>query len=123
MSINLVALEGTLSRPAERRELPSGGQLVSLDVTVRRDGGRAETVPVVWPDAPAWASALDAGTQVVVVGRVRRRFFSAGGATQSRTEVVADAVVKASSSRRARALLAGAGAAIDAAAAGIGKIV
>jgi single-strand DNA-binding protein len=31
--------------------------------------------------------------EVIVVGTVRRRFFRAGGATQSRTEVVADRIV------------------------------
>jgi single-strand DNA-binding protein len=37
------------------------------------------------------------------VGRVRRRFFRAGGTTQSRTEVVADSVVPARQAKRARA--------------------
>ena len=38
---------------------------------------------------------LTTGADVVVIGSVRRRFFNAGGATQSRTEVVADKVVPA----------------------------
>ncbi|HEX2851537.1 MAG TPA: hypothetical protein VHN98_13335, partial [Acidimicrobiales bacterium] len=42
--------------------------------------------------APASAATLDAGDEVVVVGHVSRRFFRAGGATQSRTEVVARSV-------------------------------
>ena len=37
--INLVALEGRLARPAEQRVLPSGDQVVSMELTVRRDGG------------------------------------------------------------------------------------
>jgi single-strand DNA-binding protein len=37
-----------------------------------------------------------------VTGHVRRRFFRAGGGTQSRTEVVADAVVPVRSKARAR---------------------
>jgi hypothetical protein len=37
-----------------------------------------------------------------VTGRVRRRFYRAGGATRSRTEVVADAVVAAADGRRVR---------------------
>ena len=49
---------------------------------------------MVWPTAPAWADASPR-RRVVVVGRVRRRFFRAGGATASRTEVVADRVVPA----------------------------
>jgi single-strand DNA-binding protein len=59
------------------------------------------TVPVAWFDPPAKAS-FEAGAEVVVTGYVRRRFFRSGGATQSRTEVVADTVVPANSRARAR---------------------
>jgi single-strand DNA-binding protein len=71
-----------------------------------REGERAETVPVVWFDPPAAATALDIDDTVVVVGRVRRRFFRSGGSTQSRTEVVADRVVPARQLKRVRAALA-----------------
>ncbi len=79
---------------------------------------RAETAPVVWFDAPAWAGALDADAAVLVIGRVRRRFFRAGGATQSRVEVVAERVVPLSSLKRVRIALAELTAVIEAAAAG-----
>jgi len=104
--INLVVLEGVLARPARDVELPSGSRLLSLEVSVRRPDGRAEPVPVAWPDAPAWATALDQGSEVVVLGRVRRRFFRAGGTTQSRTEVVAERMVRSASRTRVRAILA-----------------
>jgi single-strand DNA-binding protein len=119
--INLVALGGHLARPAQQRVLPSGSLVVNMELTVRRGEERAETVPLSWPDAPAWASTLDAEAAVVVVGRVRRRFFKAGGATQSRTEVVVAAMVPLSSTKRARAVLAKASAEIEAAAAGLGR--
>jgi single-strand DNA-binding protein len=90
---NLAVLVGVLSRDAEVRALPSGDHLVALEVTVRPEGGPADTVPVAWPDAPAEAGRWPAGEEVLVTGRVRRRFFRAGGSTQSRTEVVADRVV------------------------------
>ena len=102
---NVVALVGRLARPAEPRELPSGDRLVAYEVTVERPGERAEGVPVVWVGAPASAADHDVGEQVVVVGRVRRRFFRAGGLTQSRTEVVAEAVVSTRQAKRARAAL------------------
>lgn len=105
---NVVVLCGRLTRPAALRSLPSGDQLVALEVSIRREGERAETAPVVWPDAPASAATLDVEQEVLVVGRVRRRFFRAGGSTQSRTEVVADVVVPTSQGRRARAALANA---------------
>ena len=100
--MNIVIVQGTLSRPAQQRLLESGDRLVALDVTVRRDGERAESVPVVLFDAPASVGALGVYTEVVVTGRVRRRFFRAGGATQSRTEVVADAVVPTRQRKKAR---------------------
>ncbi len=103
---NVVVLCGRLTRPAALRSLPSGDQLVALEVSIRREGERAETAPVVWPDAPASAAAFDVEQEVLVVGRVRRRFFRAGGSTQSRTEVVADLVVPTSQARRARTALA-----------------
>ena len=104
--INLVVLHGVLARPASLVELPSGDRLASLEVTVRRPDGPAEPVPVSVPDPPAWASDLDSGSEVVVLGRVRRRFFRSGGATQSRTEVVANRLARASSRRRVDALVA-----------------
>ncbi len=103
--VNVVALVGRLARPAQWRELPSGDRLVAYEVTVERPGERAEGVPVVWVGAPATAADHDVGERVVVVGRVRRRFFRAGASTQSRTEVVAETVVSARHTKRARGAL------------------
>ena len=103
--MNVVTLAGRLSRPAEQRLLPSGDRLVALEVTLDGPDGRDETVPVIWFDAPTSAVSFDAGRQVVVIGRVRRRFFRANGTTQSRTEVVAETVVPASQGKRVKALL------------------
>jgi single-strand DNA-binding protein len=90
---NLAVLVGTLSRPAELRHLPSGDQVVALEVMIRAEGRPAESVPVAWTGAPAAAATWPEGAAVLVVGRVRRRFFQAAGRTQSRTEVVASIAV------------------------------
>jgi single-strand DNA-binding protein len=82
---------GRLSRDPERRELPSGDCVLTLDVSTRPVDGPSESVPVAWYDPPD-RPALAAGDAVVVLGRTRRRFFRAGGATASRTEVVAERV-------------------------------
>jgi single-strand DNA-binding protein len=104
--MNLTILRGALSRPPELRTLPSGDVLVAYEVTVPASGDRrAESVPVVWFDAPAAAGTLDPDTEVVVVGRVRRRFFRAGGSTQSRTEVVAEQVVPARQAKKTERLV------------------
>ncbi len=111
--MNLVVLVGRLARPAEQRELPSGDRLVAYELTVARPGARAEGVPVVWLEAPPSAADHDVDELVLVIGRVRRRFFRAGGATQSRTEVVADVVVPTRLAKRARAALAAASSRIE----------
>ncbi|GAC1319646.1 MAG: hypothetical protein NVSMB12_19000 [Acidimicrobiales bacterium] len=93
---NVVVVKGCLTRPASERLLPSGDRLAVLDVTVpgvvSADGttARAESVPAAWFGAPAWLLDLEAGAELVLVGRVRKRFFQAGG-LQSRTEVVVEA--------------------------------
>ena len=102
---NVVVLIGRLARPAETRELPSGDRLVAYEVTVDRPGERAETVPVVWVGAPASAGDHDVDERMLVIGRVRRRFYREGGSTQSRTEVGAEAVGNARQSKRAAAAL------------------
>ncbi len=103
--MNVAVLKGRLSRPAAERVLPSGDRIVNLEITVREDGKQADSVPVAWFDAPARAADLDVDTEVVVVGRVRRRFFRAAGSTQSRTEVVADVVVPTSQAKRTETAL------------------
>jgi single-strand DNA-binding protein len=94
--MNIVVLQGTLSRPPEVRSTASG-DVISYEVTTRPHEGPAVTAPVAWFEPPKAAYGLQQGDAVTVVGQVRRRFFRSGGATQSRTEVVADLVV---SSRR-----------------------
>jgi single-strand DNA-binding protein len=77
------------ARAVTDRELADGRVVTQFDVCVDRG-----TVPVAWHDAsPSARAALDDGAVVLVVGAVRRRFFRVGGATQSRTEVVATTVV------------------------------
>ena len=106
--MNVTIVQGTLSRPPDARVLASGTTIVSYDVTVRPDDGPAETVPVSWFDPPASAARLGEGDEVLVTGRVRRRFYRAGGRTRSRTDVVADAVLRTSARVRAGKALAAA---------------
>ena len=109
---NLVVLRGTLVSEPRVRELPSGSVVVQFDVTTRDDGG-AQSVPVAWFEPAARGVPGTPGDQLLVIGSVRRRFFRAGGVTQSRTEVVADTVVAARHAKRARAALERARAGLD----------
>ena len=92
-ALNLAVLRGHLSRVPDEVPLASGDLLVRYEVTVPRADERADTVPVVAVRPPAHARGLEAGTEVLVVGRTRRRFWSAGGATRSQVEVLATEVV------------------------------
>ncbi len=89
---NLVVLVGQLSSAPVKRTLPSGDILTQYEVRVRGEGADpATTAPVVqFGDPPS--RAANQGDEVLVVGSVRRRFYRAGGSTQSRTEVVASKV-------------------------------
>lgn len=91
--MNLVILRGHLSSAPVHRSLESGSILVTLEVSTPTPSGTA-SVPVAWfdpPRPPDW----EAGEEVVVTGQVRRRFFRVASGTQSRTEVVAIAVMPA----------------------------
>jgi single-strand DNA-binding protein len=101
--MNVVVLRGVVSRPIEVREL-STGPVVTFDLATDVEGGRL-VVPVAWHDAPRSATELEVGAELVVTGVVRRRFFRSAGATASRTEVVADAVVAARRTRQAATAL------------------
>ena len=100
---NVVLLRGRVSSEPRLRELPSGSAIVNLEVTTLVDEVSV-SVPVVVAAATVECAA---GDEIVVVGTVRRRFFRAGGATQSRTEVLADKVVRASRARAAQKLIEG----------------
>lgn len=102
--MNIVILKGVLSRAPEPRDLPSGDRLAAFEVTIREPDQPTASVPVVWFDPPDRALRLVAGAEVVVAGRVRRRFFRTGAGTASRTEVVAWQVLPATQRSRVAAV-------------------
>src|SRR5262249_52364566 len=64
------------------------------------------SVPVTVWDPPAWVETLEADDDVLVVGRVRRRFFrTAAGTSGARTDVEAESVARARDRRRLAALM------------------
>lgn len=106
--MNVVVLSGTLSSDPIERDLPSGSRLRSYEITIpSSDDGRADTVPAVWFDPPGRGPSLAKGDAVVVVGRVRRRFFRTPNAgTASRTEVVVERLVTPRPAARLERVLA-----------------
>ena len=111
---NVAVLRGVVRGEPMSRALPGGGVVVQFDVVtaVATDGRISNaSVPVAWndPSAKLLACVVD-GIELLVVGRVQRRFFRVGGATQSRTEVVAESVIPA---RRRKQVDAALGAVVD----------
>lgn len=91
MELNVTILRGPLSSPPEVRTLPSGCEVADLSVRVPVEG-RSTSVPVTVWDPPAWIGDLDAGAEVLVLGRVRRRFYRTARGTGSRVAVEASVV-------------------------------
>ncbi len=103
---NLAVIRGVINRIPELRVLASGDEILNLDLTIRGEDGPTESVPVVWVNPPAAAHKLHEGQDVVVLGRIRRRFFRAGGSTGSRTELCAHRIVPSGANAKIRDLLA-----------------
>lgn len=111
ISTNVVVLRGTITNEPIARQLPSGATVVQFDLrTIVQGDERTDTVtvPVSWTEPPSSGRAATVeGADVVVCGTVRRRFFRAGGQTQSRTEVVVDRLVPSRRKKSVNSLLAG----------------
>ncbi len=105
---NEVQLAGKVTAAPERRTLPSGDEVVSFGVSVPREGGGTDAIPVQVGPAPgpggrpgpgqvgrrrlAAAERLQVGVWVAVEGRIRRRWWATAGARRSRIEVAATSV-------------------------------
>ena len=105
-AVNLSVLRGAISGPPEIRALESGSRIATLAVRTSAGDGRNTSVPVTVWDPPAWVETLAADDDVLVVGRVRRRFFrTAAGGSGARTDVEAESLAPARDRRRLAALL------------------
>jgi single-stranded DNA-binding protein len=113
-AVNLSVLCGPCSAAPEVRVLESGTRVASLAVRCPAGDERATSVPVTVWDPPAWVDALEPGDPVVVVGRLRRRFYQRPGGVQARVDVEAELIGRARDRRRRDAALRKAEAALDA---------
>ncbi len=104
-AVNLSVVCGPCSSAPEIRVLESGTRLATLSVRCPAGGERATSVPVTVWDPPAWVDALEPGESVVVVGRLRRRFYQRAGGVGSRVDVEAELIGRARDRRRIDAAL------------------
>jgi single-stranded DNA-binding protein len=105
VGVNVSVVCGPCSGAPEIRVLESGTRLATFGVRcpgggAAGDGDRTTSVPVtVWNPA-AWIETLEAGDAVVVVGRLRRRFFQRPGGVGSRVDLEAELVGRARDRRK-----------------------
>lgn len=106
LGVNLSVVCGPCSGAPEIRVLESGTRLATFGVRCPGgpggpgEGDRTTSVPVtVWNPA-AWIETLEPGDAVVVVGRLRRRFFQRPGGVGSRVDLEAELVGRARDRRR-----------------------
>ncbi len=101
---NQVTLTGRVSASPEAHILPSGDEVVSFRLIVQRSPAarRRSKQPVDTIDCAAWTTAmrrvvrrLEAGTEVVVTGELRRRFSRGATGPISRVTVELDSCQRA----------------------------
>ncbi len=110
---NVAVVRGVVTRGPQTRTLPSGALVAEFDINGHADAKTADSVPVSVADPNATVLALEAGANVTVIGRVSRRFYRSGGATVSRTEILAHRVLPQRLRRRTEKALASVIAEID----------
>ena len=92
VSVNVVVLAGTIAADPVERRMPSGEECTEIRLSVPDPGRRLLPLPVV-----AWHAEvgkkhlrdLHQGDEVLVFGRLVRRFYRSGAGARSLTEVVA----------------------------------
>jgi single-stranded DNA-binding protein len=112
-AVNLSVVCGPCSAGPQIRVLESGTRLASLAIRCPTGDDRATSVPVTVWDPPAWVEALEPGDPVVVVGRLRRRFYQRPGGVGARVDVEADLIGRARERRRLDAAVKKAETALD----------
>jgi single-stranded DNA-binding protein len=112
-TVNVSVVCGPCSAAPEIRVLASGTRLATLALRCPAGDGRATSVPVTVWDPPAWVESLAPGDAVVVVGRLRRRFYQRPGGVGSRVDIEAQMIGRARDRRRLDAALKKARAALD----------
>ena len=91
-SVNVVVLAGTIATDPVERRMPSGEECTEIRLSVPESGRRLLPLPIV-----AWHAEvgkkhlreLHQGDEVLVFGRLIRRFYRSGAGARSLTEVVA----------------------------------
>jgi single-stranded DNA-binding protein len=92
VSVNVVVLAGTVATDPVERRMPSGEECTEIRLSVPEPGRRLLPLPVVAWHADVGKKRLKGlrkDDEVLVYGRLVRRFYHSGAGARSLTEVVA----------------------------------
>jgi single-stranded DNA-binding protein len=92
VSVNVVVLAGTIAAEPVERRMPSGEECTEIRLSVPEPGRRLLPLPVVAWHAEVGKKRLKGlrkDDEVLVYGRLVRRFYRSGAGARSLTEVVA----------------------------------
>ena len=92
VSVNVVVLAGTIAADPVERRMPSGDECTEIRLSVPEAGRRLLPLPVVAWHAEVGKERLKGlrkDDEVLVYGRLVRRFYRSGAGARSLTEVVA----------------------------------
>jgi len=95
VSVNVVVLAGPIAADPVERRMPSGDECTEIRLSVPEAGRRQLPLPVVAWHAEVGRKRLKGlrkGEEVLVYGRLVRRFYRSGAGARSLTEVVASGV-------------------------------
>jgi single-stranded DNA-binding protein len=92
VSVNVVVLAGTIAADPVERRMPSGEECTEIRLSVPEPGRRLLPLPVVAWHAEVGKKRLKGlrkDEEVLVYGRLVRRFYRSGAGARSLAEVVA----------------------------------
>jgi single-strand DNA-binding protein len=95
VSVNVVVLAGTIAADPVERRMPSGDECTEIRLCLPEAERRLLPLPVVAWHAEVGKKRLKGlrkGDEVLVYGRLVRRFYRSGAGARSLTEVVASGV-------------------------------
>ena len=98
VTVNVTVLAGTIAGEPVARRMPSGDEVLELRVSAPEEGVRALPLPVVvWKmdvgeEVFEAVRGLERGAEVLVSGKLIKRFYRSGAGARSLTEVVARSV-------------------------------
>ena len=73
---NIISLDGYICKEPKYRKIPLGREIADILLTVNRKYGKSDYVPMIcWGRNARFASGLEVGTRLQILGRVQSRIY------------------------------------------------